>query len=127
VLIWLAPPAVATRTGLVVTLVLIFATLAVAVARYRRIARPAPAVGPASGAPTPPRSPRPAAPDDDTRWKGGIIYVNRDDPAIWVPRRFGMGWTINLGRPVGIAIGILTILVIVGIVVTVLLTAAHGR
>lgn len=120
VLIWLAPPAVATRTGLVVTIVLVFAALAAAVVRYRRIARPAPATARPSGA-------APAAPDDDAHWKGGIIYVNRDDPAIWVPRRFGMGWTINLGRPAGIAIGILTILVIVGIVVTVLLTAGHGR
>jgi uncharacterized membrane protein len=35
--------------------------------------------------------------DDDRWWKAGLIYVNRDDPAIMVPARFGTGWTFNLG------------------------------
>jgi uncharacterized membrane protein len=37
--------------------------------------------------------------DDDRLWKGGLIYVNRDDPAIMVGTRFGVGWTPNLGNP----------------------------
>lgn len=38
--------------------------------------------------------------DDDAHWIGGLIYRNRDDPALWVPKRFGgVGWTINFGRP----------------------------
>ena len=37
--------------------------------------------------------------DDDRFWKGGLIYVNRDDPAIMVGNRFGIGWTPNLGNP----------------------------
>jgi uncharacterized membrane protein len=37
--------------------------------------------------------------DDDRYWKGGLIYVNRDDPAIMVARRFGVGWTLNFGNP----------------------------
>ncbi|MDY2778222.1 MAG: DUF5808 domain-containing protein [Collinsella sp.] len=37
--------------------------------------------------------------DDDEFWKGGIFYVNRDDAAVFVPKRFGIGWTLNLGRP----------------------------
>jgi uncharacterized membrane protein len=36
--------------------------------------------------------------DDDALWRGGLVYVNRDDPAVFVPRRFGIGWTINLGN-----------------------------
>jgi uncharacterized membrane protein len=36
--------------------------------------------------------------DDDRFWKGGLIYVNRDDPAIMVGNRFGVGWTFNLGN-----------------------------
>jgi len=36
--------------------------------------------------------------DDDRFWKAGLIYVNRDDPAIMVTRRFGVGWTFNLGN-----------------------------
>ncbi|HXL87916.1 MAG TPA: DUF5808 domain-containing protein [Streptosporangiaceae bacterium] len=36
--------------------------------------------------------------DDDRFWKGGLIYINRDDPAIMVGSRFGIGWTPNLGN-----------------------------
>lgn len=39
--------------------------------------------------------------DDDAHWIGGLIYINREDPALFVPKRFGgVGWTVNLGRPV---------------------------
>lgn len=38
--------------------------------------------------------------DDDRFWKAGLIYVNRDDPALMVGARFGIGWTFNLGNPV---------------------------
>ena len=37
--------------------------------------------------------------DDDRFWKGGIWYVNRDDPAVLVSARFAFGWTVNLGNP----------------------------
>ena len=37
--------------------------------------------------------------DDDRYWKAGVIYVNRDDPAVVVGRRFGIGWTLNFGNP----------------------------
>ena len=37
--------------------------------------------------------------DDDRFWKAGLLYVNRDDPAIVVGARFGAGWTLNLGNP----------------------------
>jgi uncharacterized membrane protein len=37
--------------------------------------------------------------DDDKYWRGGLFYINRDDPAMWIPRRFGLGWTLNLGNP----------------------------
>jgi uncharacterized membrane protein len=37
--------------------------------------------------------------NDDRFWKGGLIYVNRDDPAIMVGNRFGVGWAPNLGNP----------------------------
>ncbi len=38
--------------------------------------------------------------DDDRFWKAGLLYVNRDDPAIVVGARFGVGWALNLGNPV---------------------------
>ena len=37
--------------------------------------------------------------DDDRFWKAGLIYVNRDDPAIMIGARFGVGWTFNLANP----------------------------
>jgi uncharacterized membrane protein len=73
-----------------------------------------------------PRSPRPDAVDDDRHWKGGLFYVNRDDPALVVPRRFGLGWTLNLGRPGGVAVTVLLLLVIAGGVVGVIL-GTHAR
>ncbi len=38
--------------------------------------------------------------DDDRFWKAGLLYVNRDDPAIVVAARFGVGWMLNFGKPV---------------------------
>jgi uncharacterized membrane protein len=37
--------------------------------------------------------------DDDRYWRGGLVYVNPRDPAVLVPKRFGVGWTLNLGNP----------------------------
>lgn len=37
---------------------------------------------------------------DDRHWKWGMVYINRADPALLVEKRFGVGWTLNLGRPV---------------------------
>lgn len=37
--------------------------------------------------------------DDDRFWKGGIVYVNRDDPALLVGARVNFGWTVNFGNP----------------------------
>lgn len=52
--------------------------------------------------------------DDDRHWKGGLIYVNAGDPAVFVPKRFGAGVTVNLGHPGGIAITVVTLLLIAG-------------
>jgi len=35
----------------------------------------------------------------DACWKFGLIYVNRDDAAIFVEKRFGVGYTLNFGHP----------------------------
>ena len=35
----------------------------------------------------------------ESRWKAGIFYVNPDDPALFVQKRFGIGYTLNFGRP----------------------------
>jgi uncharacterized membrane protein len=37
--------------------------------------------------------------DDDRYWYGGLFYNNPDDHAMFVPKRFGLGWTMNFGHP----------------------------
>ncbi|HEY4461067.1 MAG TPA: hypothetical protein VGN41_00265 [Streptosporangiaceae bacterium] len=61
-----------------------------------RLRRTAGGPGPGAGGPGPGAG---AARDDDRFWKGGLIYVNRDDPAIIVGSRFGVGFIFNLGNP----------------------------
>lgn len=43
----------------------------------------------------------PALHDDDRNWYGGVFYNNPDDPNPLVPRRYGFGWTVNFGHPLG--------------------------
>lgn len=42
--------------------------------------------------------------DDDAHWKLGVFYVNPDDASVFLPERFGFGWTMNLARPAAWAI-----------------------
>ncbi|MEK3889593.1 DUF1648 domain-containing protein [Bacillus sp. FSL K6-3431] len=37
--------------------------------------------------------------DEDQFWKLGVLYFNRADPAVWVEKRFGVGWTVNMAKP----------------------------
>ncbi len=37
-------------------------------------------------------------PSPDDAWKLGLFYFNPGDPALFVEKRFGIGWTINLGH-----------------------------
>ena len=37
-------------------------------------------------------------PPPDDGWKG-IFYSNPDDPALFIPKRFGIGYTLNFGNP----------------------------
>jgi uncharacterized membrane protein len=34
----------------------------------------------------------------DECWKWGLLYINPADPAILVEKRFGIGYTLNLGN-----------------------------
>ncbi|WP_146143568.1 DUF5808 domain-containing protein [Bifidobacterium callitrichos] len=53
--------------------------------------------------------------DEDRYWYGGVIYANRDDPAVWVPKRFGVGWTVNMARPVVWVGAVILLLVVIGL------------
>ncbi|RHW34759.1 DUF1648 domain-containing protein [Lysinibacillus yapensis] len=51
--------------------------------------------------------------DDDQYWKGGLFYFNKNDPSIFVEKRFGVGWTINFANPIGYCIVFLPIILII--------------
>jgi len=55
--------------------------------------------------------------DDDKYWKWGSIYVNKDDPALFVEKRFGVGFTLNFGRKGAVAIGIGFLVFIIAVIV----------
>lgn len=65
---------------------------------------------PAQRSPTPPDA---DSRDDDRYWLGGILYYNPDDPDWLVPKRYGLGRTLNLGHPIGklIMVGLLLLAV----------------
>ena len=46
-------------------------------------------------------APAPIDRDDERHWLGGLIYNNPDDPHLLVPKRFGIGRSVNFGRPLG--------------------------
>lgn len=41
---------------------------------------------------------------DNRLWKWGLLYINREDPSIFVEKRFGLGYTVNLGNPRALAL-----------------------
>jgi uncharacterized membrane protein len=56
--------------------------------------------------------------DDDKYWKLGVFYYNPDDPALFVEKRFGIGWTNNFARPMSwiMIIGFIVILILIYVV-----------
>lgn len=56
-------------------------------------------------------------PEEDESWKFGIFYYNKNDPSIFVEKRFGIGSTLNYGTwqawGINICIIIISILLIV--------------
>jgi uncharacterized membrane protein len=55
--------------------------------------------------------------DDDTLWWGGLFYINREDHALLVPRRFGLGWTLNFGNPKA-AMLLAGVIALIGLLIT---------
>lgn len=52
--------------------------------------------------------------DDDRFWKlGNTIYYNKDDPSVFVEKRFGIGWTVNAGTTLGMVFYIVIILILI--------------
>lgn len=58
--------------------------------------------------------------DDDRYWKLGQFYVNKNDPSIFIEKRFGVGWTNNWAHPLSwiLTVGIITLpLIIISILI----------
>ncbi|WP_286230874.1 DUF1648 domain-containing protein [Neobacillus mesonae] len=53
--------------------------------------------------------------DDDRYWKLGVFYFNPKDPAIFLEKRFGIGWTNNWAHPLSWVFIIVVILLAVGL------------
>jgi uncharacterized membrane protein len=60
--------------------------------------------------------------DDDRYWYGGFFYNNPDDRALFVPKRYGLGWTMNFGHPQArlVLIGLLLLVLLPPLVVAIL-------
>ena len=60
-------------------------------------------------------------PTSDRFWRGGIFYVNPDDPGLFVPKRFGIGYTINFAHPwSSVALAVILLVSVVPIMVAAL-------
>jgi uncharacterized membrane protein len=75
------------------------------------------AAGPGAVAPVGDRTP-------DKYWKLGLFYINRKDPALFVEKRFGIGYTLNFGHPGAWAFLVLLVAVFVAII---LIAPSHQR
>ncbi|MGG7142400.1 DUF1648 domain-containing protein [Clostridium nigeriense] len=55
--------------------------------------------------------------DDDKNWILGNFYFNKKDPSIFVEKRIGVGWDINLGNPIGVLLMILPFVLLIFLVI----------
>ena len=49
--------------------------------------------------------------NDQKYWKWRFLYFNRNDNRVFVPKRFGIGWTLNWASPFSY-IAIIVILIV---------------
>ena len=54
--------------------------------------------------------------DDDKHWLLGIFYFNRNDPSLFVEKRFGVGYTNNFARPMSWVI-LCSVFAVVGLLI----------
>lgn len=54
--------------------------------------------------------------DNDRYWKLGVFYFNREDPSLFLPGRFGIGWTMNWARPAAWAVLAGLVIVVIAMV-----------
>ena len=62
-------------------------------------------------------------PREPGTWRGGFFYVNPEDPALIVPKRYGIGYTFNYGHRLALPLTILLIAVPLAIAIVAVVTA----
>jgi uncharacterized membrane protein len=64
--------------------------------------------------------------DEDKYWKLGIFYFNKEDPALFVEKRFGIGWTANFAKPLSwvLFLGIFIVLPLLTMLIVQLLSGS---
>ena len=60
----------------------------------------------------------------DHYWKLGLMYFNRNDPALFAEKRFGVGYTLNFGHP---GTWVFLALVVAVFVAIILIVPSHHR
>ena len=60
--------------------------------------------------------------DDDKNWIFGNFYFNKKDPSIFVEKRVGIGWDVNLGNPIGLIIMVLPFVLLIALVIYFIVT-----
>jgi uncharacterized membrane protein len=57
--------------------------------------------------------------ENPTNWWAGLLYHSSRDSRLWVPKQTpSFGETINLGRPLGLAIAVAIPVLIVALIIT---------
>ena len=59
--------------------------------------------------------------DDDKNWILGNFYYNKKDPSIFIEKRVGIGWDVNLGNPIGLIIMILPLVLVIAIIINLII------
>jgi len=56
--------------------------------------------------------------ENPANWWGGLLYHSKEDDRLWVPKRFGwLGYTINVGRPLGLAVAVAMLALIFALII----------
>lgn len=53
----------------------------------------------------------------------GPFYINKDDNRVFLPKRYGIGFTFNLGRPGGIIITA----ALIGFIIWAIIAGSHSK
>ncbi len=55
-------------------------------------------------------------PNEDDCWYWLVFYYNPQDKRLFVPKRTGLGWTLNFGRPLSVVIFLLFLIGLVALI-----------